>query len=581
MCRKSVGAPGKRLSPRPGSPSLRRLMPFTKTEQSLIPKRKIRKRNKHNAEPEKRMAETRLQFIQSNNLIQNKVMKNNRTKKYCGLAVATLLLGGATLTFARTDDLTIQTFDADASGTGIEYGPAGSTVAWDSGFGNPAGALELTLSLDSTSDTPASDYICIAGGNPWYQPTRINFSQYKNIQFDIKWDPTSDITIPEFNDLSTWPVDLTNSLGQTVFISWAQTAGYLSGSTAGFDIELCGGPGGQMGPAIISTNIPVEAASGWAHITIPIDPSMAQLDGANGIVFHKWIHQQWGIANPVVARLWIDNVTLGGIHAPPPPPTVSLAPAPAGLNLFAGTSGGNDRENIRTVSTNLSWVGHGSTPVSYTFTITNYPGPSTPYFLISQYLVPVPYDRPSGTNGTVGGESAPDWNESTCIFMDFENYNDGSGDWRFRYKTNSPNSNDAYYSDVLAELHDTAAAGVLGTWTLTFVNNTQVTMTHNDSAASTNFTFSADKASWWADNSGAPLPMYYYIGCKGNGAGAGLAAVLTRATIQGTMDTLDDNFLADTVLDTNKWEVIAAYSPSIQLVPATPKPVYWVDWKIG
>src|ERR1035437_9693660 len=98
---------------------------------------------------------------------------------------------------------------------------------------------------------------------------------------------------------------------------------------------------------------------------------------------------------------------------------------------------------------------------------------------------------------------------------------------------------------------------------------------------STLFPYTTLFRSWWADNSGAPLPMYYYIGCKGNGAGAGLAAVLTRSTIQGTMDTLDDNFLADTVLDTNKWEVIAAYSPSIQLVPATPKPVYWVDWKIG
>jgi len=39
------------------------------------------------------MAETRVQI---NNPIQNKVMKNNRTKNYCGLAVATLLLGGAT-----------------------------------------------------------------------------------------------------------------------------------------------------------------------------------------------------------------------------------------------------------------------------------------------------------------------------------------------------------------------------------------------------------------------------------------------------------------------------------------------------
>jgi len=59
-----------------------------------------------------------------------------------------------------------------------------------------------------------------------------------------------------------------------------------------------------------------------------------------------------------------------------------------------------------------------------------------------------------------------------------------------------------------------------------------------------------------------------------------LGAVLSRASIQGSVDALDDNFLADTSLDTNKWQVIAAYGPSIQLVPATPKPVYWVDWTL-
>jgi autotransporter-associated beta strand protein len=48
------------------------------------------------------MAETPVQFIQSNNPMKNKVMKYNRTKKYCSLAVATLLLGGALSASAAT-----------------------------------------------------------------------------------------------------------------------------------------------------------------------------------------------------------------------------------------------------------------------------------------------------------------------------------------------------------------------------------------------------------------------------------------------------------------------------------------------
>ena len=530
------------------------------------------------------MAERRVQFT---NPRHNKDMKNNRIKNYGGLAAATLLLGGASLAFA-TDDLTIQDFTANANGTGVEWGS--STVAWDGAVGNPAGSLAFTVTFGSASgsasDSPMVDFVCADGGNPWYQPTRINFSQYTNITFDIKWDPTSDITIAQFNDLSIWPANLTNSLGQTVMQSWAG-AGYMAGSTPGIDIELCGGPAGQRGPSIGLTNIPAAAASGWAHCAVPINPAQAQIDGANGVVFNKWINQQWGIANPAVARFWIDNVVVQGIHAPIPPPTVSLVPAHAGLHLFAGTAGGNDRESIRTtnaLTANYSWVGRGSTPASYSFTITNYPGASTPYFMLHTMLVPVPYDRVAGTNGTVGLNSAPDWEEPTCIFMDFQNYNDGSGDWRFRYKTNSPASNgkynggnNGYYDNVQAELRD--PAGVLGTWTLTFVNNTNVTMT-SPKGLTTNFVFSADDVSWFADNSGAALPLYYYIGCRGNGAGAGLGAVVSRVSIQGSVNTLDDNFLADTSLDTNQWQVVAAYSPSIQLVPATPKPVYWVDWTL-
>jgi hypothetical protein len=257
---------------------------------------------------------------------------------------------------------------------------------------------------------------------------------------------------------------------------------------------------------------------------------------------------------------------LEGIHAPIPPPTVSLAPAHAGLNLFAGTAGGGDRENIRAVGaasgTNYAWVGRGSTPVSYSFTITNYPGSDHPYFMINEILVAAPCDPVTGIAGTVGLNSAPDWAETNCIFMDFETFPNNVADWKFRWKTNSiPDGNGTYYSGVLGELND--PAGPLGTWTLTFVNNTNVTMT-SPSGLSTNFVFSEDKLAGWvypaaSATPGAPLPLYYYVGCRRNGS---------------------SNFLTDTALDTNKWEVIAAYGPSVQLVPSTPKPVYWVNWTL-
>jgi hypothetical protein len=507
-------------------------------------------------------------------------MKTNSSRIRRSLAVVTFL-AGAHLSLA-TPDLYINTYDSATQGNiGREWGP-GSAV-WDATQGNSAGAMLVTCVFSGSSDTPSTAYSCLGQyANPWYVQTPINVSSYRSLQFDIKYDTTSDITIDQFNDPGTWPTTLTNSLGQPVFQSWAG-AGYLSGSIRGLEITLCGGPAGQMAPTIIMTNIPAAAANGWAHVVIPINQSQGNIDGVSGIVFHKWIKQNWGILNDATARFWIDNLMLEGTNAPPPPPSLSLGKAAPGLNLIAGlNSDPNTRYNIRTVQTttgaNYSWVGNGSTPVSYSFTVAQHPGPDHPYFMINQYLIPVPYDRVEGTNGTIGTGSAPDWDQATCIFMDLENYNDGSADWRFRYKTNSPGGNGTFYSDVLAELRD--HAGITGTWTITFVNNTNVTMT-SPHGLTTNFVFSADKAAYFADTNGVALPMYHYVGARANGSGNyGLCSVLSRVQIQGSPSTLDDNFLSETSLDTTLWELASASNPSIQLVPASPAPVYWLNWTL-
>jgi hypothetical protein len=255
-------------------------------------------------------------------------MKNTRTKVYCVLALATWLVG-ASLPFAAASETIIQDFSTNADGAGVEWGPGSAT--YDSTVGNPAGSLLLTMPFKNSSDSPGVHYICAGGGSPWVQPVRINFSQYQSLQFDIKWDPTSDITVAQFNDPSTWPLTLTNSLGHS---AWQPEtpAGYLNGSIPGLEIAICGGPAGYRGPTICTTNIPEAAASGWVHIVIPINPAQAQIDGVNGIVFHKWIHQESGLsAEGVTARFWIDNVRLEGLCCPPLPIALRVEPvSPAG-----------------------------------------------------------------------------------------------------------------------------------------------------------------------------------------------------------------------------------------------------------
>src|ERR1039457_320909 len=315
-------------------------------------------------------------------------MKIKIIKKYASLGVASLLLASASLSYAQVPITNIiQTFDADADGNhwGHEWGAG--TQAWDGTAGNPAGALLITAPLTGASDHPTTTYITSLG-NPWWTPNPINFSTYDFLELDIKWDTTSDVSISQFNNVGTIPANFQVG-GQNFFQDWAMSTNYIGG-TGGLDIYLCGGPGGQMSPLIINTNIPAAAASGWTHIKVPINKAQSGIDGVSGIVFSKWVSQNWGILNPAQARFWVDNVMLTGTSLPPPPPTVKVpAKATQGLNVFASTSGLYDRqEAVLRQSSGLSWVGHATAgnPVSYSFTIAGYP--NSPDCEAYMFLVP-------------------------------------------------------------------------------------------------------------------------------------------------------------------------------------------------
>jgi hypothetical protein len=101
------------------------------------------------------------------------------------------------------------------------------------------------------------------------------------------------------------------------------------------------------------------------------------------------------------------------------------------------------------------------------------------------------------------------------------------------------------------------------------------------SGFTTNFIFSADKVSWFADNAGVALPMYHYVGVRANGtANYGLNAILSRVQIQGSPATLDDNFMMEETLDTTLWELASHTAASIQFLPASANPAFWVNWTL-
>jgi hypothetical protein len=179
--------------------------------------------------------------------------------------------------------------------------------------------------------------------------------------------------------------------------------------------------------------------------------------------------------------------------------------------------------------------------------------------------------------GTIGTGSAPDWGETNCIFMELQNKADGSAAFTFRWKTNSiPDGNGTYYSTPLASLSDTN--GPLGTWTLSFLNDTQVTLT-TPSGGTTNFEFSTDKLAGYKDGTGAALPLYFYLGAKPQDAGnIGKMAQVSHVKIHGAGTPIDEDFLSESALDTNRWELVANNGTSgVQIVP---KNCMWLNWTL-
>lgn len=522
-------------------------------------------------------------------------MKKNQTNilQRASAVFGAVLLAGAMPCWSQTSDLVIQSFDADdTSGNkwGKEWGPG--TQAFDGAVGNPAGSLYLTVTFSGSSDTPTTTYVTLFG-NPWWVGTPINFSQYKALEFDIRWDPTSDITIDQFNNVATIPTTATNSAGQTIL-----NAPLNAGATGGIDINICGGPGGQMGTLLTNMPIPAAAASGWVHVVVPIDATKPNLDGASGIVFHKWVNITGGqIVNDFQGRFWIDNVQLQGTAAPPPPPTVSVPQKTTpGLNVFASTKGNSfyDRQEIMTRQTaGLCWIGNASVgnPVEYSFTLSDFPTDSSTYGCEAYlFLSPNPGWNPS----------APDWNDTNCTIVKIA-VNTNGAVMRFQYKVDEANEQAMYsggtdngrgisytnapgsWDGVTPNYYESGNLGSvtnptpIGKWIVRFTSDTNVTLISPNNTT-TSFTIPPYNVSKLGETTAG---FNLYLGFQANNeASINRAAVYSQFYATGVPSAFTENFLEQLSLDTtNLWDRSVSGGPfGIVVVPTNS--AYWVRWTL-
>src|SRR6478736_61283 len=360
-------------------------------------------------------------------------------------------------------------------------------------------------------------------------------SDYTSVEFDIKWDTTKTISIADFNAPP-------------------------QGGEGGIVIWVTDAPGFNVRPTLGSVAVPAGAATGWAHVSLTIDPSITGINPSVGIVFKKWIAAAQRTAGGTFG-FWVDNVILKGSAAPPPPPTVSLGNVKPGLAFVTASGGQYDRQNIVTVGGNYSWVG-ATTPVSYAVDIDQLADSAHPGLEFHLFFVP-------GTPDT--GRSDPDWHEPNVLRWDFGNNANGSAYSTMRYKTNAADDNGIFYN--AGQLGGPNSATATGTWKITFNNDTNVTLTAPDgSIFATNLP--PDVVAAYAN------PLKFYAGVTpGAVSRIGQLAVVSRIKIDGTPGTpnLDSQFVG-VPLNGADWATNAASPVGIQELPTSSK--YWVQWTL-
>lgn len=418
-------------------------------------------------------------------------------------------------TFTRWWGAAVQTYEFDASS--------------DSSNNAASGSQKITAVFNLAS---------YGGDNQFaaqYNPGSVNGTDYTNFTFDVRFDPSS-------------PVRAEGDFGALEY-------GLIPSDFSQI----------QLGTAVIPAG-----TTGWTRIQARVNPATPKIESIRGVWFKIWSGGAGGLTGTSI--LWIDNITIYANTnvAPPPPPTIEMTKANQGLKIFASQPGAQyQRQNIYTRgSTGYGWIG-ATGAVTYAMTLADYPDGTHSGFQTHLFLVP-------GSN-LPDWESSPDWNEPNLIFLDIGNNGTGGGFASFRYKTNLPNGNTMIYnanpaSGPAGTIASIGSPSPNGTWSITFNNNTDVTLTAPNGSV-TNFSLPAEAAAKFAE------PLHVYAGIQPNQLGnIGQSLTLKRIQITGTTNSIDENFSVPGVLGGTVWNITAGDRTGLVQVPADGE--FWFAWPL-
>lgn len=314
------------------------------------------------------------------------------------------------------------------------------------------------------------------------------------------------------------------------------------------------------------------AGSGWVQVEMPLGTfgtaNAAALNTTSAAFSFGIGAYMAGLTSINRQEIHIANVQLVMDTNPPPipPPTMNIVKAEPGLRIFARNFAAPwNQEGFGTVNLNQSWIGAATpaNPVSYAVAIANFDTVNN-YALYAQF---VQNGNPGDPFGVYNGANAFVWT--------IQKGGDGLFFTRIDWKTNAPA---AGQNNVALPVTPTTSADGRGTWTLTFTNDTDGTVTAPDGTSAA-FTLPNDPA--WAAAFANPVVIDFGT-APNNTAGYGQWIEISRVAISNVVaGTQYDDFTQAEVLNTSLWNTAFSIDnnpPSVVLV--TTNTPLWVNWTI-
>jgi hypothetical protein len=440
-----------------------------------------------------------------------------------GLGMVAVLFSARVL---PAQDLVVNSFDSDQGGTfGLDwdnlrtyaYGVDYTFDPTQDSTGNPnSGSMYITVQWPTNSDPNWNEGwndIQFAFYTPPFNPT-----DYINFDLDIKVDTTNSSPAIDGNDYGA--VELIVNNPWTTILSW----------------------------------YPLALTNGWQHIHGSFSGIPSQLNSEAVLGFVS----TGGDSLTNTVSYWVDNIVF---TAPPTvftnQPLLSLAKAPPpGLTCIASKAAGTyQRQMVQTVNSDYSW--NTTTAVSnttaYSMTLASFPNANYPGFESEMFLIP--------QAGLVAGASV-DWYSTNVVNFFVNEQPDGSGLGTLQYKINDP-------ADWTARLvvSQPCAKGPLGKWSVSFNNNTNVTITAPDNTT-TNFTIPATDAAYFQN------PLFVYVGTlPNNNANIGQSSTFSQVQVLGSAGSINDNFSS---LNPAAWQLYAEDAPGVFITASDAR--YWLTW---